>query len=174
MKEPIIIRNATSEEFEVIGKLMVSVYSQLHGFPKPEEQPNYYDKLLNVGKLTEKESTELLVAVNASGVVEGAVVYFSDMKDYGSGGTATTLTHASGFRLLAVSPQARGKGIGRLLCEACIKKTKQHHNKSLVIHSTKAMQIAWNLYERMGFKRFHEIDFLQDDLEVFGFKLHID
>ena len=173
MKEFVTIRNARPKEFETIGKLMVSVYSKLPEFPKPEEQPHYYDKLLHVGKLTNNESTELLVALNASEEIIGAVIYFSDMKDYGSGGSATTLTHASGFRLLAVSPKARGKGVGRLLCEACIEKTKKHHNKTLIIHSTKAMKVAWNMYERMGFTRFKEIDFLQGDLEVYGFKLNI-
>jgi hypothetical protein len=42
------IRNAKPEEFEEIGKLMVQVYSQLDGFPKESEQPNYYKMLANV------------------------------------------------------------------------------------------------------------------------------
>ncbi len=83
----LIIRNAKPEEFERIGQLMVKVYSQLDGFPTKTEQPEYYKMLLNVGKLTEKEHTELLVAVSNKHKVVGAVVYFSDMSSYGSGGT---------------------------------------------------------------------------------------
>jgi hypothetical protein len=33
------------------------------------------------------------------------------------------------------------------------------------------MKAAWSLYEKMGFKRYKEIDFLQEELPVFGFHL---
>ena len=36
-----IIREATSNEFKEIGKLLVNVYSQLDEFPSKTEQPNY-------------------------------------------------------------------------------------------------------------------------------------
>src|SRR5688572_11016322 len=79
---------------------MVQVYSQLEGFPKESDQPNYYKMLANVGSLTTTPGTQLLVAVSANEKIAGAVVYFSDMKNYGSGGIATLEHHASGFRLL--------------------------------------------------------------------------
>src|SRR5690348_17220852 len=107
---------------------MVQVYSQLDGFPKPSEQPNYYKLLANVGEFTNKRDTELLVAISADGTISGAVVYVGDMQHYGSGGTATTETNTSGFRLLVVSHEERGKGIGKLLTMACISKAKQKGN----------------------------------------------
>lgn len=167
------IRNAKSEEFATVGKLMVKVYSQLAGFPKESEQPDYYRMLLNVGKLTEKENTELIVAISTENKVVGAVVYFSDLKNYGSGGTASTLKNASGFRLLAVDPAARGKGLGKLLCQACISRAKRKGQKYLFIHSTESMKVAWGMYERLGFLRYPEIDFIQGQLPVFGFRLKI-
>ena len=48
------VRNAKPHEFPEIGKLMVQVYSQLEGFPKESEQPDYYKMLANVGELTNK------------------------------------------------------------------------------------------------------------------------
>jgi len=44
------VRKAMPSEFDEIGKLMVEVYSQLEGFPKPSEQPNYYKLLASVGE----------------------------------------------------------------------------------------------------------------------------
>ncbi len=78
-KQDYILRNANANEFEEIGKLMVQVYSQLEGFPKESEQPDYYKMLANIGELTKKPNTELLVAVSSKGKIGGAVVYFSDM-----------------------------------------------------------------------------------------------
>jgi ribosomal protein S18 acetylase RimI-like enzyme len=171
IKNKYTIRNAKPTEFEEIGKLMVSVYSQLEGFPKQDEQPAYYKMLANIGELTMKPDTELLVAVSADGKIAGAVVYFSDMQNYGSGGTATKENNAAGFRLLAVDTSLRGKGIGKLLTNECIRKAKEKNLSQVIIHSTKAMQTAWKMYEGIGFKRSEDLDFMQGELPVFGFRL---
>ena len=171
MTQKYTVRNAKPNEFETIGKLMVAVYSQLDGFPKESEQPNYYKMLANIGEFTTKPNTELLVAVDANDKILGGVVYFSDMKHYGSGGTATAEENTSGFRLLAVDPSARGLGIGKLLTNECIRKAKDQKLKQVVIHSTLAMQTAWKMYENLGFKRSEDLDFMQGELQVFGFRL---
>lgn len=173
-RQEYIVRHANPEEFEQIGKLMVRVYSQLEGFPKQDEQPVYYKMLANIGELTNKPETELLVAVSIENKMAGGVVYFSDMQYYGSGGTATQEKNAAGFRLLAVDPSARGKGIGKLLTNECIRKAKEKQLSQVIIHSTKAMQTAWKMYEGMGFKRSEDLDFLQGELPVFGFRLYLD
>jgi ribosomal protein S18 acetylase RimI-like enzyme len=165
------VRNAKAEEFHTIGRLMVDVYSSLDGFPKPDEQPNYYRMLENVGEFTLKPQTELLVAVSPDGSIKGAVVYFGDMQYYGSGGTAVNEKNAGGFRLLAVATDARGLGIGKILTQACIEKARLQKQQQVVIHTTMAMQTAWKMYEKIGFKRSVDLDFMQGELPVFGFRL---
>ncbi|KIA94503.1 acetyltransferase [Flavobacterium sp. KMS] len=165
------IRNANANEFEEIGKLMVLVYSQLEGFPKESEQPNYYKMLANIGDLTTNSETELLVAVSSDNKIVGGVVYFGDMQYYGSGGIATKEKNTSGFRLLAVDSMTRDQGIGKLLINDCILKAKNKKQHQLIIHSTKAMQTAWKMYERLGFIRSEDLDFMQGELPVFGFRL---
>lgn len=173
MPQNYIIRPAKPEEFEELGKLMHRVYSLLEGFPTEAEQPNYYLMLLHIGELTKKPNTELWVAVFPEGKLAGGVVYISDMQFYGSGGTATQEKNASGFRLLAVDPELRGKGIGKLLVEKCIQKAKENNHAQVIIHSTKAMQVAWKMYERMGFVRSEDLDFMQGELAVFGFRMKL-
>ncbi|UOK41779.1 MULTISPECIES: GNAT family N-acetyltransferase [Flavobacterium] len=168
------IRNAKPGEFAEIGKLMVQVYSQLEGFPKESEQPNYYKMLANIGDLTNNPGTELLVAVSQDNEIAGGVVFFNDMKYYGSGGTATKEVNSAGFRLLAVSPKERGNGVGKLLTVECIEKAKNKKLNQVIIHSTKAMAIAWKMYENIGFKRSEDLDFMQGELPVFGFKLTLE
>lgn len=167
------VRNAEFDEFEKIGKLMVRVYSQLEGFPKECEQPDYYKMLANIGELTKKPETQLLAAVSIDKKIAGAVVYFSDMKYYGSGGTATSERNAAGFRLLAVDPSVRGQGVGKLLVKECIRKASDKKLAQIIIHTTTAMQIAWKMYENLGFKRSEDLDFMQADLPVYGFRLSL-
>ena len=164
-------RTATCEEFVAIGNLMVDVYSQLDGFPKQSEQPEYYNLLRNVGELTKNPDVEIIVATNSDNTVLGAVVLIYDMKSYGSGGTAPQEKNAAGFRLLAVNPNARRQGIGHKLTMECIKRIESKGIKRILIHTTKAMQTAWKMYEKIGFSRYEPIDFMQGELPVFGFQM---
>jgi ribosomal protein S18 acetylase RimI-like enzyme len=170
-KQEYTIRNARPNEHLKIGGLMVDVYSQLDGFPKETEQPGYYQMLKNIGALTTNPETELLVAVSAKDQIAGAVVYFGDIKYYGSGGTATSEPNTAGFRFLAVDPLVRRQGIGNLLVEECIRRARETNLTQIIIHSTKSMQAAWKMYLNLGFKRSEDLDFMQGELPVFGFKL---
>jgi len=165
----VIIRNAEREEHLLIGQMMVEVYSKLEGFPSPKEQPAYYEKLANVGQLTESKNIKLFVA-EEEGQVLGAVVYIDAMQEYGSGGTALSLKGA-GFRLLAVSPEARGKGLGKTLAKYCIQQARKSGHDYLYIHTTEAMKLAWGMYERLGFERYEYLDFIQKGFPVYGFRL---
>ncbi|MGD8379623.1 MAG: GNAT family N-acetyltransferase [Gammaproteobacteria bacterium] len=165
------IREVQTGEYQRLGQLMVEVYSGLEGFPKPEEQPAYYEKLANIGYLNERPHTRVLVALSSEGELLGGVVYFSDMISYGSGGAATTVRDASGIRLLGVDPRYRGLGVGKSLTQACLDLARKHGHSQVVLHTTAAMRVAWGMYERLGFERSPDLDFLQEGLQVFGFRL---
>ncbi|HTJ40991.1 MAG TPA: GNAT family N-acetyltransferase [Kofleriaceae bacterium] len=166
------IRDAHPDEHDEIGRLMVEAYACLDGFPKPSEQPAYYAMLERIGKLVDPPATRLLAAIDG-GRVLGAVLYIEEMTRYGAGGVAAGETDAAAFRLLAVRPSARGTGAGRALAERCIALGRDRGRAEIVIHSTEAMRIARGLYDRLGFRRAPELDFRQESLPVFGFRLRL-
>jgi len=165
----ITIREAKPNEYSELGELMVEVYSQLEGFPGPDEIPEYYHHLKNVGELAMNPKTKLFVAINNNRILEGGLVYYGDLKYYGAGGEEVIKQKAGAFRLLAVKPESRGKGVGKKLIEKCVFQAKEEGFKNLIIHSTKYMMLAWKMYERMGFQRFPEIDFEKNGVSVYGF-----
>ncbi len=171
--EEFIIRNADPDEYPEIGQAIVRVYSQLDGFPKESDQPDYYKLLANVGELVKNPETQLLIALTSDGKIAGGVLYIGDMRYYGSGGTATREPNSGGFRLLFVDPMTRGKGLGKLLTNVCINKSKEKKHDQLIIHTTMAMQAAWKMYEKLGFRRSEDLDFMQGELAVFGFRLRL-
>lgn len=168
------IRGMLQEESEQLGQLMVEVYSNLDGFPTPSEQPGYYAMLANIGSFAEQKDTQVLVAISAEGELAGGVVYFDDMAGYGAGGTARAEKNASGIRLLGVDPRFRGSGIGKALTNACIKLARDSGHPQIILHTTQAMKVAWDLYQKLGFKRSTDLDFVQEELPVFGFRLWIE
>jgi len=57
------------------------------------------------------------------------------------------------------------------LTNECIGKAKDKKVKQMVIHTTMAMQTAWKMYEGPGFIRSEDLDFMQEELPVYGFRL---
>ncbi|MFC5500176.1 GNAT family N-acetyltransferase [Caenimonas terrae] len=168
---PPTIRDLRPGEAPALGRLLVAAYSQLEGFPTPQQQPRYYEMLAGIGSFADKPGARVLVAVSADGQLMGGVVYFGDMAQYGSGGAATAVRNASGIRLLGVDPAFRGSGAGKALTLACIRLAREQGHGQVILHTTQAMQVAWRLYESLGFVRAEDLDFSQQGLSVFGFRL---
>ncbi len=171
MSHTLNIREIKRSEYAILGDLTVDVYSKLDGFPSPSEQSDYYATLSKIGSLNEQQYTTVLVAETSMNEIVGGVVYYSDMSAYGSGGSATQEQDASGIRLLSVHPKSAGMGVGSALTNECIRLAKASGNKQVILHTTQAMEIAWKLYQKIGFKRSSDLDFSQQGFPVYGFRL---
>jgi len=57
---------------------------------------------------------------------------------------------------------------------ACIQNARDRNQSEVILHTTKAMEVAWGMYEKMGFKRSPDLDFKQEQLAVYGFRLKLD
>lgn len=170
MNNNIVVREALDNEHKALGELMARVYANLEGFPKPEAQPGYYEMLRNVGCFTEKPGVKLLVALRGEKLL-GGLVHFADLAHYGAAGKVTSEKNASGFRLLAVDPAARGLGLGRLLMEKSIELAREAGHGQVIIHTTESMPVAWAMYAKRGFQRSEDLDIVQNNYQVYGFRL---
>jgi len=168
----LLIRRAGPDDYAAYGQLLVQSYVALPGFPGPEQQPDYYRMLADVGQLTTKASVDIFVA-SLNQQVLGGVVYIGDMRDYGATEQTAGIRQACGIRLLAVHPASRGLGIGQALTEYCITQAKAAGKQRVVLHSTEAMASARRLYQRLGFIALEALNFSQVGLAVYGFQLQL-
>ena len=171
--EKYTVRQAHSNEYAILGQMTVQVYEQLPEMPSKVEQPDYYSMVYDVENRAGKPTIEILVAVTPANEILGGVTFVGDMQYYGSGGTAGAIADGSGIRLLAVKPEARRHGVGRALTRACIEKAVARGRSQVILHTTKSMQVAWGMYQRMGFFRSPDLDFSQGSLMVYGFRLDL-
>lgn len=173
MEEKSKIRQANPNEYEKLGQMTVKVYEQLPGMPSTSEQPEYYSMLYDVENRASKPTIEILIAVTPENELLGGVTFVGDVKYYASGGTVSENVDCSGIRLLAVKPEARKLGVGKALTKACIQRAIEIGTSQIVLHTTKSMEVAWKMYEGMGFLRSPDLDFSQGELLVYGFRLKI-
>ena len=94
----------------------------------------------------------LLVAVEEGGRVVGTVTL------YLAPGSMQWRPGDAMFRLLAVAPAARGRGIGQALFQACLDRARAAGKRRMALHTTAWMPIARAMYERAGFHREPEGD----------------
>lgn len=69
------------------------------------------------------------------------------------------------LRMLAVSPMERGRGIGRTLTRAAMDRAVEHGARRIVLSTMETMHAAHRLYEKMGFQRREELDWVVTDNE---------
>jgi putative acetyltransferase len=70
-------------------------------------------------------------------------------------GTAAMIKEsASRYELvkMSVAPALQGKGIGKLLLEACLQRAKKEGVKKVYLQSNSQLKTAVSLYEKFGFK----------------------
>ncbi len=86
---------------------------------------------------------------------KGGHIFFALINGKPVGTCALIKIGDSAFELakMAVSPQAKGKGIGFLLGNAAIEKAKELGAKRLYLESNTMLKPAINLYYKLGFKK---------------------
>ena len=170
------IRPARPDEYETLGRMLVSAYAALPGMPSRSDVSHrdisdYYDRLANIGSRAALPGLTVFVAESEDGRLAASIDFIADMSRYGVDGPVSKLTDAAAVRLLAVDDAFRGRNIGRVMTCFCVDRARGLGKTRLVLHTTKLMQAAWTIYERLGFVRYPEIDFQQAGITVYGFQL---
>ncbi|EDL66380.1 GNAT family N-acetyltransferase [Bacillus sp. SG-1] len=98
-----------------------------------------------------------LLAAEIDGNIVGSVALFPARTDAYEG-CVDELDYPE-TRVLAVAPEARGKGVAAALIKESIKRAKAKGFNFIGLHTGEFMHEAISLYERFGFKRLPQYDF---------------
>jgi GNAT superfamily N-acetyltransferase len=137
----VAVRLARPDEYAAAGDLVADTYRD-EGFVRGP----YLAVLRDAARRA--AAADLLVAVAPDGALLGTVTYAAGGTPYAD----TAESAADGeFRMLAVAPTARRRGVGEALVRACIDRARAQGKRRLVLSSDAAMRAAHRLYERLGF-----------------------
>ncbi|MEU1127835.1 N-acetyltransferase [Streptomyces sp. NPDC005899] len=162
------IRPVRPEEHEVLGEITAQAYLGDGLLSFGADDP-YLRQLRAVGRRAAE--AEVLVALGAGDELLGGVTYVgpgSPWADVAGEGEAE-------FRMLAVSPEARGRGAGEALVRACIDRARTAGGLTgLVLSTQPAMRGAHRIYRRLGFVRTPERDWAPlPNLPLLTFRLEL-
>lgn len=143
----IAVRPVQPNDHAAVGRVTVAAYDDVG-----RVSDEYRESLTDVAGRVDPETT-VLVAVEEDRVL-GSVTVVSACSEHFEHGE-----HGDGgFRMLAVAPEAQGRGVGRALLEAVLAHARTRGWRRLVITTMEWMHGAHQMYESAGFVRRPDLD----------------
>lgn len=169
--DEIRIRDARPEDRPAAAAVTLAAYGEFAGKMEPEAWAGL-DGAVRAA-LASEDATVARIVAERDGEVVGSVMLYPPASDaYGGYTEAAT---APELRLLAVAQSARGHGVGEALVRECIRRAREMGATELGLHTSRSMEVALRMYERMGFVRAPEHDFQPPGAElVTGYRLPLD
>lgn len=168
--EELVIRDARDEDREAVRELTLAAYAEYAEVMEPSAWAGLYGAVR--AALESDAAMDRIVAEHGGRIVGCVMLFPPRVQAYGELAGAA---RAPELRLLAVSPAARGLGVGRALVDECIRRARRMGATELGLHTSKSMEVAMGLYRRMGFVRAPEADFQPEGAElVEGYRLPLD
>ncbi|MEH7236968.1 GNAT family N-acetyltransferase [Bacillus sp. JJ1562] len=164
------IRDAKQDELDFIREQRVAAYLE-HSM----EIPAAHWQALKQGISSEADrlhGSELIVCELDEKIVGSVVLFPANTDAYE--GQLEELDYPE-IRMLAVSPEVRGKGVASALITECIQRSQAKNHQFIGLHTGEFMKQAIKLYTKHGFERLPQYDFepANDGIIVMAFRLSI-
>ena len=138
------IRPAQPDELEMVGELTLAAYLADGHLGADDD----YAAELRAADQRAAEA-DLVVAATPDGAVLGTVTFTLP----GTPWAEVSRPGEAEFRMLAVGPEHRGKGVGSALAQWCVDRAREQGCTAVALSSLTTMTTAHRMYERMGFVR---------------------
>lgn len=147
------LRDARIEDADKVAQLLLKANQQYEkSIPAPAWE-SYVEDMMDVRS---RLAVAQVIVTELNNLLVGTVTLYLDSSHYSEQGWPKSW---AGIRLLAVHPAYRDRGIGHALMEECIRRCREKGITTIGLHTTALMDIARQMYERMGFRRIPEFDF---------------
>jgi ribosomal protein S18 acetylase RimI-like enzyme len=161
----LVIRPAHHEELTAVGALTLDSYAA-DGFVTEED--DYAEELSDAA--ARAHMAEVYVAVTEDGALLGTVTFCPEGSDY----RELAAPGEGEFRMLAVAPEARGRGVGEAMVRMCVERAAELGYDAVVMSSMASQVQAHRIYERVGFRRTPDLDWKPvPSVQLLGFRLDL-
>lgn len=158
--DALVIRDARPADREAVRALTMQAYGEYASVMEPDAWAGLAGAI-RTG--LDAEGADRIVA-ERGGRLLGSVALFPPAANAYPGETGPASWPE--LRLLAVSAEARGQGVGQALVEECVRRARRMGAAELGLHTSRSMAAAMRMYLRMGFVRAPDHDFQPPGAEL--------
>jgi GNAT superfamily N-acetyltransferase len=163
----IVVRQAHDDEVDAVGLLTERAY-RAYGYFDNGIAPGYAVELANARPRA--AAAELWVAVDCEDQLLGTVTICRPGTEYAEISREGELE----FRMLAVDPEARGRGIAGALIQSVLDRARDLGARRVVLCTQDRMTSVHRIYERHGFTRLPDRDWdALPDVHLIGYGLDL-
>ena len=155
MSTSTVVRDATIDDLDAIRAVAAAANAEFAAAMGDRLFAGYLANVLDVESRL-RDGT-VLVAEHGGSIV-GTITLFANIHDEGM--PVRMPDGTAGIRATAVDPAARGHGVGGTLVATAIDLARAARASSLALHTAPVMRDARRLYERHGFLRRPEYDWV--------------
>lgn len=160
------MRRARPEELSEVGRVTVAAYDH-DGYLVPDDP--YVPSLRDAAR-RDREGEVYVATVPDLPALAGTVTFCTR----GSALSELSRDGEGEFRMLAVAPAARRRGVAGSLVQACIDRSSELGHHAVVLSSLPQQEPAHRLYTRLGFRRTPELDWSPlPGVHLWGFRLDL-
>lgn len=164
----IVIRDARPGDRDAIREVTLAAYLEYADVLPQGGWEEYRQNILET--IANPAPAEQIVA-ERDGHILGTVLLFPAGTVMEAPDHSAMTAKAPEVRLLAVAPAGRRQGVGEALMRECIARARAAGASAIALHTTDLMQVAMQMYERMGFVRTPETDYYPaPDFVVKGYR----
>lgn len=162
----IIIEKLKEEDKTRYADVLVESYRQYENrYPTKEMWENYLNELRN--SVNDPNAEAIIVAKKGNDILGGLQLFVGSDKAYNM---PELNIYSTIVRFLAVHPSGRGHGIAKKLLNESFQFARSRGDEYLYLHSSDIMNIAIQLYLKLGFIRDDSKDFNVKGILVKSFK----
>lgn len=144
------VRPARPDEFEEAGRVTALAYRE---FVRPNDA-DWQDYLARIGDVAGRaDRTKVLVAVEEGRILGSVTLELDSRTERDDDPLPPDEAHV---RMLGVHPEARRRGIARILMEACADQARRAGKRRITLNTTMRMRAAQAMYESLGFSRMED------------------
>jgi ribosomal protein S18 acetylase RimI-like enzyme len=142
------VRQARQDEHGEAGRITAEAYRE---FVRPGEAQweAYLGHIADVGGRADR--TTIVVAVEDGRILSSATLELVGRVDEDEDGPLGP--DEAHIRMLGVAPEARGRGVARLVMGACEDLAREHGKRLMTLHTTERMPAAQRMYAALGYTR---------------------
>ena len=159
VRSELVVREAEAQDLDRVVSVLRAANADFERVLPAAFYRAYIANVLDVRSRVEE--SELFVT-ERGGSIAGAITLYPDASKEGWGWPSEW----TGVRAVAVHPNARGLGLGKLLAQQCIERSREFGADAVCLHTASFMKAATAMYESVGFRRIPEFD--RDAGELFG------
>lgn len=141
------VREARPHEHATAGAVTAKAYRSLLADASPQWHA-YLDDIADVGDRASR--TLILIALEGDRILGSATLELNGRTEQNDDPLPPGEAH---IRMLGIDPAEQGRGIGRLLMEACEARARALERTLMTLNTTDKMPVAQRMYESMGYER---------------------